>query len=39
MVNSRRGGELFAIAAAVLWGMNYQVVKSNPALIPQIILK
>lgn len=35
MVKGRRSGELFAIAAAVLWGINYQVVKTILRSVPE----
>lgn len=34
-VKGWRGGELFAIAAAVIWGLNYQVVKAILRSVPE----
>lgn len=35
MVKKRVGGELFAIVAAILWGLNYQVVKMILRSVPE----
>lgn len=35
MVKKRVGGELFAIVAAILWGLNYQLVKMILSSVPE----